>query len=161
MFEHEDIWLNLEENCLISFRDSIKKQMHGKKLNKETMRQTWSFSFCYSSTIVTIKFLHNKSFSCCILLFLILSQKHRKTSRTNVMQKFWWSKLSKNQQKEKDHVTLLIIFLLRFLPIIFFSIMVSRQCLVTNTNTIVINIFFEKTKFYKSSVNMKLVQNKN
>ena len=34
-FEHTDIWQNLEENCLISFRDSNKKRMYGTRSNKK------------------------------------------------------------------------------------------------------------------------------
>ena len=36
-FEHPDISSNLEENCLISFRDSNKKQTYGTRNNKKSL----------------------------------------------------------------------------------------------------------------------------
>ena len=34
-FEHPNIWSNLEESCLISFRDSNKKRIYGTRNNKK------------------------------------------------------------------------------------------------------------------------------
>ena len=36
-FEDPDIWLNLDENCLISFRDSNKKQIYGRRNNQKPL----------------------------------------------------------------------------------------------------------------------------
>ena len=65
MLELPDIWLNIEENCLISFRESNKKQMHGTKNNiKRHMiffflvffKQFWSSNFYM--ILVLVIFLH-------------------------------------------------------------------------------------------------------
>ena len=36
-FEYTDIWSNLGENCLISFRDSNKKPIYGTRNNKKCL----------------------------------------------------------------------------------------------------------------------------
>ena len=45
MFEHPDIWSNLEEKCQVKFRDSIRKNYMVQETRKSTL---WYFHFCYN-----------------------------------------------------------------------------------------------------------------
>lgn len=45
MFEHPDIWSNLEEKCQVKFRDSIRKNYMVQETRKSTL---WHFHFCYN-----------------------------------------------------------------------------------------------------------------
>ena len=69
----------------------------------------------------------DKSSSCNILLFLILSQKPRTATPTNVIQKYWWSKLLKKYWKEKDRKALLIVSYISWICFLFKSLKLTGQ----------------------------------